>query len=161
MSKDIETIGGYTAPKYPRKLFSNDKRRKLTMEEISEMKMWREQGKSYSWIGSEFGVSGRTAHYHTDEEWAAQQNKKRYQLLARKYESEPRLLEEKRKKSSEYFKQRLSEPAIREFKAKHTYKWKKSKYHNDDDFREKTKGQARAAYHRKKALTNALYGKGE
>lgn len=149
----------YEAPKYPRLSPELDKRRKLTIEQIAEMKEWRERGKSYQWIGEAFGVSRRTAQYHTDEAFKERTNKHRYQLLKKSYEDDPDKLLAKRKDWSKRFAERTkTDKELADFKAKHTYKWKKKKYHEDETFRLKTRKQALEKYHRDK-LSDPLQSK--
>lgn len=138
-------------PFYPRKDFDQDKRRKLSQDDIGEMKEWREQGKTYTWIGKEYGVSRQLVKYHTaDEEYRIEKNKQRYKLLQKQYELEPELLEKKRKQTNQSFLERTkTDSAAREFKGKHTYAWKKKKYHTDEAFRQKTLSQAKENYNRK------------
>lgn len=140
----------YVAPKYPRVSFKEDKRRKLSEADIAEMKSLVMAGWSYKRIGKYFGVSGVTAHYHTDEVFKDRINKKRY-LLLKKQMTDPDFAKKHRDGNNYRFLERTkTDPLAADFKAKHTYQWKKKGYHTDPAFAEKTKKQAREAYYRNK-----------
>lgn len=142
----------YIAPKYPRIAFESDARRKLTKEDIAELKSLYKQGWSFRRLGAYFGVSGRAAHYHADSDWAKKQNLKRYKELKKKHANET---PEERKlryheQNQRFLERTKTDPSAREFKAKHTYAWKKTKYHTDEEFRKKTRTQAMDKYYRDK-----------
>lgn len=139
----------YEAPIYPQLSFEADKRRKLTQEDIAEMKEWRERGRSYQWIADTFGVSRGTATYHLDPEFREKRNKHRYELLKKSYEDDPDKLKAKSRDWNERWAERVkTDETAAEFKAKHTYKWKKKRYHTDEEFRKKTLEQAKDHYKR-------------
>lgn len=143
----------YDAPKYPRVKFENDARRKLTVENIAEIKSLRKQGWSYKGIGELFGVSAPTAHYHADPEFAKALNKKRYKLLKEQLAADPELKKQRNYEFNQRFLERArNDPEVREFKVKHTYKWKKKKYHTDEDFKAKTRKQAKDKYYKDKLV---------
>ena len=139
----------YTAPKYPRIKFEDDARRKLSKDDVAEMQSLRRSGWSYRRLGKQFGVSPQTAHYHTDPAWAEELNKKRYQKLKKQLADDPELAKQRNYEWNQRFLERArNEPEVADFKAKHTYKWKKEKYHTDEEFKKKTQEQARAKYRR-------------
>ncbi len=140
----------YEAPKYPRIAFENDARRKLTKEDIEEIKSLYKQGWSFKRIGLMFGVAPHAVHYHADPEWAREKNKQRYQALKKQLAN---MTEEEKKQryheqNQRFLERTKTDPLAKEFKAKHTYKWKKTKYHTDDDFKAKTRTQALEKYNR-------------
>lgn len=144
----------YVAPKYPRISFEEDARRKLTKKDIAELKSLHKQGWSFKRLGHYFGVSAPAAHYHADPDWARGVNQKRYKLIKKQLsEMSP---EEKKQRyydqNQRFLERTKTDPAAKEFKAKHTYRWKKKRYYTDPAFAEKTKKQAREAYHRNKEL---------
>lgn len=140
----------YKAPKYPRIKFENDARRKLTKQDIEEAKSLITSGWTYKRAGEYLGVSGTTIHYHTDPEWAKQVNQKRYQSLKKQLaEMSPKERQARFYLQNQRFLERTkTDPLAREFKAKHTYKWKKSKLGANPEFKEKTNRQALEKYHR-------------
>ena len=144
----------YVAPIYPRVKFEDDARRKLSKEDIAEIKSLHSKGWLFNRIGKEFGVSGRTAHYHSDPDWAREQNEKRYKELKKGYEQQTSGERKERyyKQNQRFLERTKSDPLLAEFKAKHTYKWKKNKYHTDQEFKTKTRTQAMNKYYRDKEI---------
>ena len=136
---------------YPKLPPEEDKRRKLSSEQIEAMKQMHEDGMSYRAIAAIFNVSKTIVGYHcSDQDRRDEINKKRYELLceqeARDLEFKLRRDAEKQKDNAELLKRSA---AKRKYKGKATYRWKKKKYAGDLEFREKVKKQAREAYARK------------
>ena len=133
-------------PKLPETL---DKRRKLLKEDIAELREERKKGLSYQALAEMFGVNKNTCQYHCDDEYKKRKNKRRYELIK---ERESWDIEYKKKRQADKHKyyregyQKFEERRI--WKGKKTYQWKKKRYHSDEEFREKTKQQAREQ-HRK------------
>ena len=136
---------------YPKLPVEKDRRRKLSLEQIEEMKKMRESGMSYRAVGILFGVSKTAVSYHCSEQAKKDEiNQQRYELLK---EQEIRDPEFKEKRHREKLKNQAELLERSEEKRKHksyrTYKWKKKKYHSDPEFREKTKERARQSYFKK------------
>ena len=138
--------------KYPRLPEALDKRRKLTSDQIEVIKKLNGEGWSQRKLAKEFSVSRAIIFYHlVDPEKRKEINKHRYEKLIEQemfdLDIAKRHRDQTRKSHKECLKKSLQK---RLYKGKATYKWKKNKYHTDAAFREKTKKQAREAYHRNK-----------
>lgn len=139
----------YEAPKYPPVKFEDDRRRKLSKDDIEEIKSLRVKGWSYKKIGQFMGVSGRTAQYHSDPSYKEKSNKYRYGLLKKQLAGDPELRAKRQREKLDFLaERRINDPEFRDFKNKHTYKWKKKRYHTDPEFKKKTRLQALEKYHR-------------
>ena len=132
--------------KYPKLPEELDRRKKLTSEDIEEIRRLYKSGEeSHRSLSKLFGVSKTSIRYYLiDDEKRKEINKKRYARLSEvmMFDSEKREKHQKAKVKSMiegYQKYDLR----REYKGKQTYKWKKKKYHTDEVFREKTKAQSR------------------
>lgn len=136
---------------YPKLPAEEDKRRKLSSEQVEAMKQMREDGMSYRAIAAIFDVSKTTVSYHcSDQDRRDEINKKRYELLCEQEKRDPEFKSrrdvKKQKDNAELLKR---SSAKRKYKGKATYRWKKKKYASDLEFKEKVKKQARKAYARK------------
>ena len=146
MSNEVEN----KYPGLPREL---DRRRVLTEREIAEMRDLRNQGLSSRAIAANYAVSKTIVIYWTnDEAYREKVNAKRYAAIAARCKRDPAYKKHRKElnKASNKSNIKRSE-AIRKFKGKATYKWKKKKLKTNDDFRKKTNEQALSSYHRKRA----------
>lgn len=136
-------------PGLPREL---DRRRVLTESEISEMRTLRESGFGSRKIGEMYAISKTTVLYWTnDDSYRDKVNNKRYQLIKAREKGDINYKTLRAEQKRENVKSLVKRSdAIKKFKGKQTYKWKKNKLNSDNKFRDKTNQQALSAYHRKK-----------
>ncbi len=137
-------------PGLPREL---DRRRVLTEREITEMRDLRAVGYVSRKIAEMYAVSKTIVLYWTNDdayrEWV---NKKRYERISERERNEPDYKKERGEGKKASYKSNLKRcEAIRKYKGKATYKWKKKKLKADEAFRKKTNEQSLSAYHRKKS----------
>lgn len=137
---------------YPRLPENEDKRRKLTSEQIDEIRKMHESGMSLRAIAAIFNVSKTIVGYHCSNK-KDEINKRRYECLKEQEERDPEFREKRQKDKQKYNAELLvRSEEKRKYKGKATYKWKKKKYHDDPEFREKTQKQARESYKKKSKL---------
>ena len=132
-----------------------DKRRKLTPEQIDEIRRLYTTGKwTHRTLGTEFGVSKTMIRYYLiDEDMRKELNQKRYARIADLVSTDPDYAEKRRVqkiKNTVDLMKRTEE--LKDWKGKQTYKWKKKNYHTNTEFREKTKLQSRESYYRKQEV---------
>jgi hypothetical protein len=142
-----------TENKYPGLPRELDRRRVLTEREIAEMRDLRNQGLSSRAIAANYAVSKTIVLYWTnDETYREKVNAKRYEAIAARCKRDPCYKKHRKELSRASLKSNIKRSeAIRKFKGKATYKWKKKKLKTNEDFRKKTNEQALNAYHRKQA----------
>lgn len=136
--------------KYPRLPKEMDRRRILTDREILEMRELRLQGLSSRRIAAMYFVSKTIVLYHTnDDEYRERVNKKRYaSILAKEKENlNYKKLRKEQKRENRKSVLKRSE-AIRKYKGKATYKWKKKRLRADEDFRKKINEQSLKRYYK-------------
>ena len=144
MSNEVEN----KYPGLPREL---DRRRVLTDREIAEMRDLRNQGLSSRAIAANYAVSKTIVLYWTnDEAYREKVNAKRYAAIAARCKKDPAYKKHRRELSKASLKSNIKRcEAIKKFKGKATYKWKKKRLQTDEAFKKKTNEQALAGYHRK------------
>jgi hypothetical protein len=130
--------------KYPRLPIEEDKRRKLTMEQIDEMISLHDSGMSYRKIGAMFEVSKTLVRYHCLSGIERDKlNHKRYELLKLQEKRDENFKEKRKEEKLQWQKDSLKRSeAKKKYKGKMTYKSKKKRYHTDEEFKTKTKKQA-------------------
>ena len=131
--------------KYPRLSEDLDRRRKLTLDQIEVIRKLHEEGWSHRRLAKEFRVSKTTIRYHVvDDEKRKVINKHRYEKLTEQEMFDPDFAKRHKAQTKESYKRNLKlSLEKRIYKGKITYKWKKTKYHTNETFREKIKEQAR------------------
>jgi hypothetical protein len=115
----------------------NDRRFKLTEDQILDMREWRNLGKSLSWLASYFKVSTTTVLYHTDSEF----NKKTKEKNAKRRRSKE---EEKDNNKNKQLRRKLVRPIVRAYTTEQMRQWRK-------DNREKSLKQGRESAKRWRA----------
>lgn len=138
--------------KYPKLPPEQDKRRKLTIEQIDEIIALHDAGMSERKIAAIFEVSRNAVRYHCMSGIEREKlNRKRYELIVLQEKRSKEFKETRKEKKIANRKDILKryEPA-RKYKGKTTYKWKKKRYHTDEKFRLKTQKQAMESYERRK-----------
>lgn len=132
--------------KYPRLPEELDKRRKLTTDDIEEIRRIYKQGsETHRSLAKSFGVSKTIIRYYLiDAEKRKEINKKRYARLFEVMLFDDEKREKHIKGIKKAYKEGYQKYDLRRiYKGKQTYKWKKKKYHTDEEFRNKTREQAR------------------
>jgi len=135
--------------KYPKLPFHLDRRKKLTLTQIKKIFLLHQEGCSYRAIGRLFRVSKNTIHYHCDIHYKKKVNKQRSILLKKQGIENPDWLKQRRRRNNAIFRENTKrfEPQ-RKYKIQATVKWRKKRYHNDEEFREKIKQWSKKAYQR-------------
>jgi IS30 family transposase len=142
--------------KYPRYNKSEDQRVILSDKDIEKIKFLYKNGMSMRSIAKEFNTSHTTISYHVkNQEFRDTLNKKRYQEIKKKINSDPKYKKERKVKNRSFMKNKLKRsPDMKVYKGKITYKWKKKKLIEDEDFKKKTRQQSLNSYYKKKQVKN-------
>lgn len=138
--------------KYPGLEPHQDERRKLMPNDIEELReMYESGGETHRTLAKKFGISHTTVRYHlVNKEKRDEINKRRYELITHQLD-DPKFSEKHKQAKKKSFKKSLEKSEeLRKWKAKQTYKWKKKRYHSDDDFRKQTRKEATESYYRNK-----------
>lgn len=100
--------------KYPKYSFKQDRRRKLSDEQLEQIKSLRAEGKGITFLANKFNVSPTLIRYHTDEEY-----KKRIKQWATKSIIANKKLDPERyreyQRSSNKRKRELQGESVREY----------------------------------------------
>lgn len=124
------------------------------MEQIDEMIALHDGGMSYRKIGAMFEVSKTIVRYHCISGIKRDKlNQKRYELLKLQEKRDEDFKKKRSEEKLQWQKDSLTRSeAKRKYKGKVTYKWKKKKYHADENFKSRTQKQARESYHHNKTI---------
>ena len=131
---------------YPRLPEELDDRRKLSNVQIDEIrKLYKAGGWTWRSLGIEYNVSKTIVGYYvSDPERRERINKKRAQLLEKQKIDDPDFAKKHKEQTVESYKNCLKKfKPKRVYKGLASYKWKKTKYHTDEEFRNKCKLQSR------------------
>lgn len=113
--KHIMKVISEESPKFPRKDPSHDKRRKLTEEQVEEIKHLRKMGNYLVAIAKKFGIAHQTVMYHTDAERKKRINRLIYLSRKERLSRDPEYKQKMRQASAKYIDERLKEPMFRRY----------------------------------------------
>jgi hypothetical protein len=103
------------APQFPRKSYVQDRRRKLSEEQIEEIRHLRKMGLPLLKIAKKFGIAHQTVMYHTDPKGRKRRNKLAYLCYKERLARNPALRDKMKQARARYVQERLKEPGFRRY----------------------------------------------
>jgi len=143
--------------KYPRYSENEDRRRKLTNEQIDEIKELYNSGMSSRKIAAIYEVSKTIILYHCKSGIEKERvNNKRYELIKQQEKRNPSFKKLRQDSKRDFIKDKLRRSdEMKKYKGKVTYEWKKNKLKTDEEFKKKYNKKELERYHRNKKLINS------